>query len=60
MPARESRALDDGHEIRLFEGDWERLQEIAAARGLTPSAIIRASVANIISHVEYRTRRIAR
>jgi hypothetical protein len=53
MPKRSRQPLEiRGREVRLYKGDWDRLEEILAPHRLKPSAFIRELVSKKIRQIE--------
>lgn len=53
MSRKLKRPLDaTPHEIRFFEGDWDRLREILAAKKVTPTEFIREMVYRKLRQIE--------
>lgn len=45
MPRKSETPLDPrGREVQLYRGDWDRLKDILAPKGISPSAYIRELV----------------
>lgn len=55
MPPKSIRPLDDGREMRLYAGDWERLRELAASRGVSASHITRELITQALRAVDRKT-----